>query len=1093
MKKIFTLLTALLCTVAQLTWAEDCPALNEAGAKSYSAVGGGSVEYSLSGEGYAVTFEAYKTAATAVGDGVILQEYVNDSWQKVAGVPIGDLSRNTYKAFGPYTISRAATKIRFYSSGSYSRYIRNVYVTRATYVDAPADGTLTFEEKTIHSATETKTTTMLWGNTSSLSANITGDGAAYFKVSISNNATTCTNGTATITVTYAHDAVGEHTATLTLTNGDFTHEISLSGTTVKKSQSIEWREDIKGNKITLPVGKEVSDAATATSELPVTYSSSDESIVAITNDGASFKAVAAGTAVITATQAGDDTEWNAVSATKTIVVTEKKIQYIQWTDNLSRLLVGDAPLTLTAKVQTVDAEGTRTDAPERDQYLTYTSGDANVVTVEGNVLTIVGEGTTTLTASVSGDDNYEEATATMSVRVRTASAGCEDVLVDANLTGGEVEFFQYNTNKIEKTYAISRTNGVPNKLSFDHKGGKWVLSYGGNIEVRESTDGGNTWSSVLWSQEPTAGTYNNSGEIQLSRNATHVKFTRPDGGTGYHYIKDVVITPAQYLESAQAAIAVDKSIIGDKIEKELVINYSNVKAELVVSHNDIKNVSVKEQYLGNECGAFGSATLHITIVPTAVGTLLDTIRVKDEVSGMAVAVPVEVKTQRNTQTITWEDVPSSILTTDSITLAASAQTAVSFSSSDETIAYVGAGNKLVIVKAGEVTITATAAQDDKYEEATLSKTITIALATPTIIAAPTLSVDSIGYGEALTNDMLVGGKASVAGVFTWNIADDADYLPGTHEVPVLFTPENTNWYATAETTVSVLVTKMAQTITWNDMLEGLSVKDTVYLTASAETEVTYSVDNEAIAVVEGNKLYFLAGGTVVVTATAAESNLYHAATAEKTIVLGKVKAVIRVAPVAADTLVYGQALGEVALIDGEASCAGHFAWVDPYAVQVAGDYWMEVAFIPEDTTAFEGDTCTVYVHIGMATQEIVWDFKTSIISVGDTLRLEATATSGYAVTYDLDPTEIAMLDGNTLTAVAAGTLTITAQQDGVDEEGNENYYAAAPVSYTITIAESSTGNGLVITEVRARKVVRNGEVVVIRGEDVYNLRGQRVE
>ena len=63
----------------------------------------------------------------------------------------------------------------------------------------------------------------------------------------------------------------------------------------------------------------------------------------------------------------------------------------------------------------------------------------------------------------------------------------------------------------------------------------------------------------------------------------------------------------------------------------------------------------------------------------------------------------------------------------------------------------------------------------------------------------------------------------------------------------------------------------------------------------------------------------------------------------------------------------------------------------------------------------------------------------------------------------------------------------------MDEEGNQNYYAAAPVSYTITIAESSTGNGLVITEVRARKVVRNGEVVIIRGEDVYNLRGQRVE
>ena len=93
----------------------------------------------------------------------------------------------------------------------------------------------------------------------------------------------------------------------------------------------------------------------------------------------------------------------------------------------------------------------------------------------------------------------------------------------------------------------------------------------------------------------------------------------------------------------------------------------------------------------------------------------------------------------------------------------------------------------------------------------------------------------------------------------------------------------------------------------------------------------------------------------------------------------------------------------------------------------------------------------------------------------------------------MEPTGYAMLDGNTLIAVAAGTVVITAQQDGIDEDGSQNYHAAEPVSFTITIANSSTDNGLVITEVRARKVVRNGEVLIIRGEEVYNLRGQRIE
>ena len=1088
MKKISTLLTALLCTIAQMTWAQCDVLLNKT--ETAEIMNGWSqsktVTYTVSNPLPAneLTFN-YSESRAATGGAKVIAYYVDGTNSTIINGGTG--STQTYN-FN----NKIVTKLEFKGSGTLTKNISNVKLTASSYLDVSSMTDWTTTAQKLGAATETNTFSLPWSNIAPFDVNLSGEGVGQFSANLNSNTQTCSYGTATITVTYAHDKVGKHSATLTLSNGDFTHTITLSGATEKKDQQLEWANDYNGDRITLPVGKEVSGAATATSGNAVTYTSSDESVVAIINDTI-FKAIGAGTAEITATQAGDETEWNEVSATKTVVVTEKKIQYIQWTDNLSRLLVGDAPLTLTAKVQTVDAEGTRTDASERDQYLTYTSGDANVVTVKGNVLTIVGEGTTTLTASVSGDDNYEEASTTMSVRVRTASAGCEDVLVDGNLTGGEVEFFQYNTNKIEKTYAISRSNGVPNKLSFDHKGGKWGLNYSGNIEVRESTDGGNTWSSVLWSQEPTAGTYNNSGEIQLSRNATHVKFTRPNGGTGYHYIKDVVITPAQYLESAQAVIAVDKSIIGDKIEKELVINYSNVKAELLVSHNDIKNVSVNEQYLGNGCGAFGSATLHITIVPTAIGTLLDTIRVKDEVSGMVVAVPVEVQTQRNTQTITWEGVQDSILTTDEVTLAASAQTAITYSSSDETVAYVDAANKLVIVKAGEVIITATAAQDDKYEEATQSKTITISLATPTIIAAPTLTVESVGYGEALTNDLLTGGKASVAGVFTWNIAADTVYLPGTHNVPVLFTPANTNWYTTAETTVSVLVTKKAQTITWNDVLEGLSVKDTVCLTASAETEVTYSVDNAEVAVVEGNKLYFLAGGTVVVTATAEESDLYYAATAEKTIVLGKVKATITDAPAAADTLTYGQTMSEVALVNGKASCAGTFQWLDPEMVQAAGEYWMQVVFIPEDTNAFEGDTCKVYVYIGKAEQEIVWNFTQNFISVGDTLVFDATATSGYAVTYEMEPTGYAMLDGNTLIAVAAGTLTITAQQDGIDKDGNQNYHAAESVSFTITIANSSTDNGLVITEVRTRKVVRNGEVLIIRGEEVYNLRGQRIE
>ena len=1079
MKKIFTLLTTLLCTIAQLTWAQ-CDVLLDKAATAEIMNGWSqskTVSYTISNPLPASELSfSYSSSVGALGGAKVIAYYVDGTNSTI--IDGGTGSTQTYN-FN----NKIVTKLEFKGSGTLTKNISNVKLTASSYLDVSSMTDWTTTAQKLGAATETNTFSLPWSNIAPFDVNLSGEGVGQFSANLNSNTQTCSYGTATVTVTYAHDKVGKHSATLTLSNGAFTHTITLSGATEKKDQQLEWANDYNGDRITLPVGKEVSGAATATSGNAVTYTSSDENVVAIINDTI-FKAIGAGTAEITATQAGDNTEWNAVSATKTVVVTEKKIQSILWTDNLSRLKVGDAdvPLTAVVRVLTItDEEETYEESSIRTALLQYSSADESVVKVNTltKTLSIVGEGTTTVTASVSGDFGYEAASVTMPVKVRAASALCDAYVLD--------DAAERTLNTIdEETYTI---NGPASQLVFTANRTKLAGFSGGNLKVDIYYDGG--WHNIFNESVPLSD-YQTYGPYAIPRNTTQVKFYTETGATGYKHVKDVAVTMAHYLETTTPSVTVDKSIIGDAIACTATIQYSNLPDEVPVT-NSSKQIVLADESLGNVCGEYGKKTIHFTAYPTAVGEIHDTLVISEPLTGLSLRIPVLVQTQRNTQTITWDNAPDSILTTDEVTLAASAQTAVSFSSSDETVAYVDAANKLVIVKAGEVTITATAAQDEKYEKATLSKTITISLATPTIIAAPTMKVESVGYGETLTNNMLTGGKASVAGVFTWNIAADTVYLPGTHNVPVLFTPENTNWYTTAETTVQVVVTKKAQTIIWNDVLEGLSVKDTVCLTASAETEVTYSVDNEEVAVVEGNKLYFLAGGTVVVTATAAESDLYYAATAEKTIVLGKVKATITDAPAAADTLTYGQTMSEVALVNGKASCAGTFQWLDPDMVQAAGEYWMQVVFIPADTNAFEGDTCKVYVYIGKAEQEIVWNFTQNFISVGDTLVFDATATSGYAVTYEMEPTGYAMLDGNTLIAVAAGTLTITAQQDGIDKDGNQNYHAAESVSFTITIANSSTDNGLVITEVRTRKVVRNGEVLIIRGEEVYNLRGQRIE
>lgn len=1084
MKKLFTLLTALLCVGVSTLWAEDCPVLNEPDEISYTAGGliAASTTTGTFTQGGYLSFES-KKARIGSGD-VAVQQLLNGTWTTITTIS----QETKYTSYGPYKLDRNATQIRFYSSsGSLKKYFRNIYVTQAIYVDAPADNTLNFGDRVIGSANSQLSTTIQWRNTSALNLYLGGENPAQFEASISGNAETCTNGTATISVTYKHNLVGTHTATLTVSNGTYSYDIALSGTTEKKDQQILWAADYTNEQITLPVGKEVLNAATATSGYAVTYSSSDERILAITNDGTAFKALAAGTATLTATQAGDANEWNAVSETKTVVITEKKVQNIAWTDNLSRLKVGGEAVTLSAVVRILTIEGDNevyTEAPERTALLTYTSGNNNVVSVKGKVLTIIGEGETTLTATVPGDDNYEGTSVSMPVRVRAASALCEAYVLDDDA--------ERTLNTIDNTtYSIT---GPAAQLTFTANRTAILGFSGGNLKADVYYDGG--WHNIFDESVP-QDSYRTYGPYNLPRNTTQVKFYTETGATGYKHIKDVSVTTAHYLETTTPSIVVEKSIIGDVVRGEVKIQYSNLPDDLPITLKN-NNITLSQETLDNLCGEYGEKVITFTATPTAVGTLEDEITISDEITGLSLSIPVTIHTQRNTQTINWEDNLTDILTTDNITLTATAETAITYSTSNANIAYVE-GGKLVIVRDGDVTITANAAQDDKFEAATLSKDIHIALTPSEITELPTVA--DITYGTAFQNDMLVGGSANVAGHFEWAIADGADYRPGTQAVPVVFIPENTNWYAATNTTVEVNILKMDQSIEWNNAFENIRISDTIYLAASAQTAVSYSLGEAdgTIAILEGNKLYFLTIGKITLTAVAEESELYNAASATRTISISRAQAEIISAPTVEGTLTYGQAMSEAVLIGGEANCAGHFEWADPEQQQVVGSYWMTVNFIPENAEAFENTVCSVLVEIVAAQQEIIWNFDKTILTVGESIVLDATATSGYSVTYELSPTNIASLDTatNTLTGQAEGSLTITAYQDGMDEDGNKNYLVAEPVSFTITISTGTTTTTDAAYDQsrtsKVRKVLRNGQIYLLRGDELFTLQGNKVQ
>lgn len=132
--------------------------------------------------------------------------------------------------------------------------------------------------------------------------------------------------------------------------------------------------------------------ASATSNLPVGLQSSDETVATV--DGLNITVVGAGNVVITASQNGDQNFLAAENVQQEFTV-EQASQTITFSELTNRTF-GDDPFT----VEPTSSSGLA---------VQLSSSDENVASVDGLEITIHNAGSTTITASQPGNDNYENA------------------------------------------------------------------------------------------------------------------------------------------------------------------------------------------------------------------------------------------------------------------------------------------------------------------------------------------------------------------------------------------------------------------------------------------------------------------------------------------------------------------------------------------------------------------------------------------------------------------------------------------------------------------------------------------------------------
>jgi|GEM_PF-432355 hypothetical protein len=215
--------------------------------------------------------------------------------------------------------------------------------------------------------------------------------------------------------------------------------------------------------------------ATASSGLAVTYTSSNPAVATVS--GSTVTILAAGQTTFTASQIGNSGYMAASEVSQTLTV-QKAVQTITFAA-LATKTFGDADFALTA---TGGASA---------QPVTFTSSNPLVATVVGSTVTIVGAGTTDITASQDGNDNYLAATAVVRpLAVNKANQTITFAALPAK-TFGDADFALTANSNSGLTVAFESLN---DKVTIN--GSTATIAKAGSATIRANQIGNNNYQSA---------------------------------------------------------------------------------------------------------------------------------------------------------------------------------------------------------------------------------------------------------------------------------------------------------------------------------------------------------------------------------------------------------------------------------------------------------------------------------------------------------------------------------------------------------------------------------------------------------------------
>jgi autotransporter-associated beta strand protein len=410
------------------------------------------------------------------------------------------------------------------------------------------------------------------------------------------------------------------------------------------------------------------------------------------------------------------------------------------------------------------------------------------------------------------------------------------------------------------------------------------------------------------------------------------------------------------------------------------------------------------------------------------------------------------------QTITFNALPAKLVNDTDFNPGAITNSGlpVTYSSADTTVASIINGN-IHIKTAGSTTITASQAGNAVYSAATsVSQTLTVTQVDQTITfnTLPAKLVNDTDFNPGATANSGLTVTYSSADTTVASIINGNIHIKTAGSTTITASQAgNVVYSAAASVSQTLTVIQVGQTITFNALPTKL-VTDADFdagATASSGLAINYTSADTTVATIIGGKVHITGAGTTNIAATQPGNGTYFAAaTVTQSLTVNKLDQSItfNTLPIktVADSDFNAGAIGSSGLAISYTSSVPTVATISNGIIHITG------AGTTTITASQSGNN--IYLAASAVSQSLAVNKLSQSISfsalpakrLGDAdVTLNATASSGLAVTWLSSNTNVATIVNGKLHIIGAGTSNITAQQAG------NQMYAAATATQVFTV------------------------------------------